>query len=210
MSIYDDEQEFSSNELQLVLGEWLKKQLPWNLQSAIWLLIRKDPEVPKNKERRISFAKATERELTTRALTLVLKAFADPKIKLNPIEVFGPTASKEERKVAVDYSVEKRDFIAWAETDWDDNVDHLTIALKQYDKTSKFKKPHATTTKSKLRVKAHEQAVNELCSEYPASARLHFTYGEFHDLIAPLVKSKKQTIYSKSKLYDFFTQFREQ
>jgi len=210
MSIYDDEQELYGEEMNNLLAQWMKKQTPWNLQDAIYLLIRKNPDNPTNKNHRISFAEKNMEKLETRAFTHILKSFADPEIRIYPIGEFVATATPEERKVAVDYLVDRDDFIEWADKEWDDNVDHLTAAHKQYKKTSPFKKPHKTAIKSMLRANAHEEAVQELRSKYTASERVEISYDEFHDLMVPILKPKKQTIYSKSRLYEYFANFLEQ
>ena len=70
--------ELSSAEIDKLLEIWLAKQSPLNLQDAIYLLVRKDPKVQNDAGNRISFAKETENAVETRALTHVLKSFANP------------------------------------------------------------------------------------------------------------------------------------
>jgi len=206
--IEDAELTLHGEKLEELLDAWLPVQSGWNLQDAIYLLIRKDPDDQKNKSHRISFAKENEFDYETRALTHLLKSFANPKISIKPIGEKDSTASSKEQTVAIDYRVDKWDFINWAETEWDDNAEHLTNARKRYKKVSKFKKPHKTIVNYEPKNQAHKDAVNELRKKYPWNERQKFTLPMFRPEIGKLVKAKGQTLFARQKLYDYLNQFK--
>ncbi len=58
-----------------VLDRWIAKQPPWDLQSAIYLLLKKNPEA---KEREpINFDPKNDSKTETRAYTYALQAFRE-------------------------------------------------------------------------------------------------------------------------------------
>ena len=100
-----DQQSLSNEQLSALLDIWMRTQRPWNLQSAIYLLIRKDPEDAANKKRRISFSEKNELEYETRAFTHVLKSANTDPSEIQLIVTANPTATKKEGAVAVDYEI---------------------------------------------------------------------------------------------------------
>lgn len=203
-----DQQSLSNEELSALLDIWMRTQRPWNLQSAIYLLIRKDPEDAANKKRRISFSEKNELEYETRAFTHVLKSASDGPKGVKLIRSTNQTATKEEGEVALDYSVYKKDFIKWAEEEWDDDATHLTEALKRYKQTSIYGKKHKTTLDTEPRRKANYEAMLELRSTVSNKERFSMSFRVFRAQMRPLLKERKHDIYGTSRLRDLHSDFR--
>ena len=106
-----------------VLDEWMRSQEPWPVDAAISLLLRIDPDTFPFK---IRHRKPNLPHIVLRAWTGVRMAIARGFLVDLSIEI-------TKKKTAADYSVYKKDFIAWAEDGWDDDSSHLTAALKRYD-----------------------------------------------------------------------------
>ena len=97
--------EMTDEEFVEVIDVWMEIQRPWNLQSAIDLLLRHDPNDPVNAKRRISFSEKNELEYETRAFTHVLKSANTDPSEIQLIVTANPTATKKEGAVAVDYEI---------------------------------------------------------------------------------------------------------
>ena len=200
--------EMTDEEFVEVIDVWMEIQRPWNLQSAIDLLLRHDPNDPVNAKRRISFSKENELKRETRAFTLILNSEHDGVNGIRLFEVAKPTATKKEGKAAVDYTVYKKDFVRWADKEWDDNATHLTEALKRYNKTSVYGKKHKTTEQTEPRRTANEEAMQELRSSLSLGERSNMSFDDFHNNMAVRLKSKKQNIYARTKLRELYNDFR--
>jgi hypothetical protein len=173
-----------------VLDRWIAKQTPWDLQSAIYLLLKRNPE---GDPPSINFDPENDSKTETRAYTYALQAIQDPS---NPLRDLLPT--KLPKLSAADYSVHKRDFILWATEKWGGGAPHLDDALKRYG--NRDKKISKTQLKKIAREAANRAAFNRLVDQIGIKAVREFSYSELWRKMRKHFDDPSQELYSVPSL----------
>ncbi len=181
----------SDETFKAVLDRWIAKQQPWDLQSAIYLLLKKNPEA---KEREpINFDPKNDSKTETRAYTYALQAFRDPSVKLWDLAPDGaPKLS------AADHLVHKRDFIDWADKTWGGDAKHLVTALKHYG--NRDKKPSKTQLNQEARETPNRAAFDRVVKVRGKKAVRKLPYSKLWSAMHDEFKDPSQELYSESNL----------
>ena len=180
----------SDEKFEEVLDRWIAKQHPWDLQSAIYLLREKIPEVESEP---INFDPKNSSKTETRAYTYALQAFKDPSVALWDLSPDGaPKLS------AADHLVHKRDFIDWADKTWGGDATHLVDALKRYG--NRDKKPSKTRLKQRAREAPNRAAFDQVVDDIGRDGVRKLSHSNLLTAMRAKFDDPSQELYSESNL----------
>ncbi len=180
----------SDESFEKVLDRWIAKQQPWDLQSAIYLLLEKNPEVDNEP---INFDPKNDSKTETRAYTYALQAFRDPSVKLWDLAPDGAP-----KRSAADHLVHKREFIAWADKTWGGDAKHLVTALTHYG--NRDKKPSQTQLNAMAQETANRAAFDRVVEKKGIDVARELSYSELLSEMQRHFEDLSQDLYSLTSL----------